>query len=201
MYFWYACLLHNTTGVGGRDASTGKDGDTAGSLMHQLPQGVYPLLGIGLATRSEDAVASATDYCFQCFTYVLMDFIESTVEGDLHRGSQLDDAPGAFLVNTAFGGQEADNHGMCATSTAHLDLLYYLLILGICIDEVACPWAHEHMSAELEVVDTVTDVVGGGCGAAHFQLAAQFYPDGSARLGIDGRLAGVGTDFYIHTQV
>ena len=118
MDFGDACFLYNMTGIIGGDTCTGHDEDTAMGVLNKGTDGRDACLGVGLAARGEQTVATAANDGLKGFNRRLAHLVEGTVESHLHRSSQLDDMASALFVDQAVGSEEAYDNSMDTTLAA-----------------------------------------------------------------------------------
>ena len=196
--FGDTCFLHDACGIGGCYAGTGKDGDAPCGSGLEGTQGGYALLGTGAASRGEDAVAAAAYDSLKGFERVLVYLVESTVEGDLHGCGELHNVAGAFLIDAAVGGEKAHHHGVGTELTAQPHVAAYNIVFLEGIAEIALAGPHQHMGAEVQLMDTEVDVVRRRGEAADIETTAQLDSRGTASKGVLCRLAGVGANLYFH---
>ena len=105
-------------------------------------------------------MATATYDGFKGFDGVLAYLIKGTVESDLHGRCELHNVAGTILIYAAIGGEKAHHHGMGTELTAQSYILTNDVILLSCIAKVALAGTHEYMGAEVQLVDTIADIVG-----------------------------------------
>ena len=196
--FGDTCLLHYAGSILRCDTGASQDDNTPGSGSLEGAEGGDALLGGGLATGSEDAMATAADDSLECLERVLPNLVESPMEGNLHGCGKLYHLTGTFFIYAAFGSEESHYNGMGSQLLALLHLAADGFILGGRITEIPFAGTHKDMGAEMQLMETIVDIVGCGSEAAHIEPPAQFYPTGPARKGIGRRLARIGTDFYFH---
>lgn len=102
------------------------------------------------------------------------------MKGDLHRRGKLYDTACPVLIYAAFGGEKTHYDGMGAQPLAllHLTTDGFILVRGI--TEIPFAGTDEHMGAEMQLMETIVDIVGYGSETAHIEPTAQLYAFGSA---------------------
>lgn len=145
--FGDTCLLHYAGSILRCDTGTSQDDNTPGSSSLEGAESGDALLGRGLATGSEDAMATAADDSFESLERVLPNLVESPMEGNLHGCGKLYHMTSTFFIYATFGGEKAHYHGMGAQPLALLHLTADGFILGGGITEIPFAGTDEHMGA------------------------------------------------------
>lgn len=145
--FGDSCLLHYAGGILRCDTGTGQDDNTPCSGSLEGAEGGNALLGRGLATGSEDAMATAAYDSFESLERVLPNLVKGPMEGNLHGCGKLYDTACPVLIYATFGGEKAHYHGMGAQPLALLHLTADGFILGGGITEIPFAGTDEHMGA------------------------------------------------------
>ena len=198
MHFVDTGGVDNSGHVGRSDAASGHNRDAASSMFHQFVYGFHTKFGRGLESGCKYPIAAATYDVFEGFEWVLFQFVEGSVEGDLHGLGKLDKSAGESSVDGTLIGQKSHYDGMCAKTAALFHLFVHQFNLVGAVYKSAIPGTDEHMGAYVELMNTVVNVLIRWGESAHVQMAAQLDACNPWQASIGGGLYGISTDFNIH---
>ena len=147
MHFVDTGGVDNSGHVGRSDAASGHNRDAASSMFHQFVYGIHTQFGRGLEPGCKYPIAAATYDVFEGFEWVLFQFVESSVEGNLHGVGKLDKSAGESSVDGTLIGQKSYYDGMCAKTEALFHLFEHQFYLVGAVYKIALPGTDEHMGA------------------------------------------------------
>ena len=141
------CMVEDGARIVGSDSATGHDDDATFSLLVEAAQQVNALLGLGLLSRSKNALAAQVDDLLQRSERVAAP-VNGTVKSHWQAMSGIHHAPHGGHIYVAVG-REGTTDDAIAPWQGSLDVAYHHLHLMSGVDKTTLAQADKRMNAQV----------------------------------------------------
>ena len=186
--------------LGFGDPAAGENGEAMSGLGDELGDGGDTREGVGSGAGGEDAVDAELGDVFEGFGEIA-GHIEGAVEGDLERGSGVDESGGEIAIDRAVWEEGTEDDAIGAGIFGGMDIVEHGGEVIVIEEEVAPARADEnHERAGEDFANGVNETDGRG-GAAFGEIGAEFDAIGATEGGGVCGGWGIDGDFEWHEGV